>query len=84
MQVHDTPQAVLLAQRQRGVQLLQSRLQPAVIGCKVQRIGELLPADELPADEVGVPLLTEHTESFGVDVGTDHFARGAATGRAPL
>ena len=43
VQIDDDPQAVLLAQRQGGVQLLQGRLQPAIVGCKIERVVELLP-----------------------------------------
>ena len=77
VQVHDHVDAVPLAQRQRGVQTLQFPLQPGVV--IRQRTGLARPAvaDQLPADQVGVPVAAQGPQAVLVDVRADHRAAQA-------
>ena len=74
MQIQHRAHAVFLAKRQRRIQLAQGTFEPRVIlGCRLdlhRRPG----ADDLPADQVGVPFLAKHTQAFRRDVGRDHRA----------
>ena len=74
VQVHGHVDAVPLAQRQRGVQSLQLSLQPGVVIRQRTGLPGAAMADQLPPNQVRVPLAAQRSQAVLVDVGTDHRA----------